>query len=450
MADDEMQSGDPVNASDDEKEVVGAESQKPMSSEKERPMGRPAPAAAGGAAEVIIDDSTMDDILDKLRLMEFETKFCQAKGFKHLTHAYFARPAANPNEQFFYFTSLTSWLMTECGSPWAAPGQFEDPNATSTNVIYELKNMGFNVASIQPGKLRQGHGDAVLLTLTLLCDKALKKKGFEFAPPVYAPDNYDEEVDVEDDGTPETVDDAVFYKDSDSEEEEYYVGGRPRQTECDEEDNTGEIKASVDPEQWRMELERVAPQLKLDRRQDMKDWRSHVDWITTLMKTIDKVFPDAKVTLEKCAEDISKALEKIQKREQSLSTQFEGQVEQFRAHKKDYNAVNENFKVTSESVNHLASELNQITDMLENVKAEIQSREEAMTDTSPVVKIKEAMQRIRHEIKQMELRIGVLQHTVMLHKIKQAQLKPGAHQHGQNAEHADAEGFSLPVTSGVL
>lgn len=41
------------------------------------------------------------------------------------------------------------------------------------------------------------------------------------------------------------------------------------------------------------------------------------------------------------------------------------------------------------------------------MKAEIASREEAMADTSSVVKIKEAMGTIKAEISDMELKIGV-------------------------------------------
>ena len=77
----------------------------------------------------------------------------------------------------------------------------------------------------------------------------------------------------------------------------------------------------VPADEWRMELERVTPLLKLSRRPDHKDWRSHLDWITSLLKTIDKMYPDVRTTLDRVIEDIAKASEKIQKREQSLSAQ---------------------------------------------------------------------------------------------------------------------------------
>ena len=41
-----------------------------------------------------------------------------------------------------------------------------------------------------------------------------------------------------------------------------------------------------------------------------------------------------------------------------------------------------------------------------------------MTDTSPLLKIKEALGSIKAEIKAMELRIGVVGHTIMQSKIR--------------------------------
>lgn len=84
----------------------------------------------------------------------------------------------------------------------------------------------------------------------------------------------------------------------------------------------------------------MAPLLKVQRRADTsKDWRAHVDWINSLLKTIDKTFPDVKGSLDKIVDDLSKALEKIQKREQALYAQFEVWVDKYRAQKKDFTSV---------------------------------------------------------------------------------------------------------------
>lgn len=42
-----------------------------------------------------------------------------------------------------------------------------------------------------------------------------------------------------------------------------------------------------------------------------------------------------------------------------------------------------------------------------------------VTDNAPVVKIKAAVQKLREEMTNMDLRIGVLSHTVMQHKFRE-------------------------------
>lgn len=42
-----------------------------------------------------------------------------------------------------------------------------------------------------------------------------------------------------------------------------------------------------------------------------------------------------------------------------------------------------------------------------------------MTDSSPVVKIKEALKNLQKEIKSMDVRMGVLNHTVLQFKTKE-------------------------------
>mmetsp|Transcript_66232 Transcript_66232/g.117612 ORF Transcript_66232/g.117612 Transcript_66232/m.117612 type:complete len:433 (-) Transcript_66232:1571-2869(-) len=375
-------------------------------------------AAIGG-----VDDGTMEDIVDKLKILDYEANFCLPNTFRPLSRTYFSRPYHNPNEQFFTFTSLVAWLMDQCGHHFQAPGQFDDPNASATAIIAELKAMDFSVKDIAPGKLRVGNGDAVLHVLNILLDKVMTQKGWSFKPPEYPADEYNDEIEA-DEPMDEDIQDDVL-SESDGGDEEWYSGGQAGHRDDDElpETSAGAIETLVNPDDWRMELERVTPMLKLNRRNENKDWRSHLDWIWSLLETIEKWFPEVKVQLERINTDLTKAIDKIQKRESTLSQQFDNWVDQYRSQKKDYMAITENHKTSAEGVGTLTNELNQISEMLEQVKAEISSREERMTDTSPLVKIKESMAKIKREVKEMELRIGVLQHATLHHKLRQSNSK---------------------------
>eukprot|EP01010_Urceolus_cornutus_P003172 NODE_430_length_1678_cov_287.227747_g335_i0.p1 GENE.NODE_430_length_1678_cov_287.227747_g335_i0~~NODE_430_length_1678_cov_287.227747_g335_i0.p1 ORF type:complete len:448 (-),score=120.23 NODE_430_length_1678_cov_287.227747_g335_i0:260-1603(-) len=375
-----------------------------------------------------VDDATMEDIIDKLKVLEYEAQFCLPKTFRPLTRTYFTRPSPynsnpNQNDQFFYFTSLVAWIMDLAGHHFQAPGQFDDPNASASSIIFELKSMDFSTKDLAPGKLRLGHGDGVLYVLTLLLDKVLSNMNWQFKTPQWTADGYDDEMEVDEgrDDEPTAMEDTVP---SDSEEEEEYLGPKGSHANVlKTEEVSGLIETSCDAEEWRLEAERVVPLLKLRRRNDYKDWRTHIDWIQMLLKTVDKTFPEVRTQLERITEEINGAIEKIQKREQTLAEQFEAFVEEFKAQKSGYSGITERYKESCDAVNGLSNELNSVTELLENMKTDIQTREESMQDTSSLGKIKDAMTKIKQEIKEMELRIGVLQHTILHHKIRHAGIK---------------------------
>lgn len=57
----------------------------------------------------------MEEILEKLKLLNYERDFVSQSGMKQLNRAYFAVPL-NQNEQFNYFTRITQWLFKLNGS----------------------------------------------------------------------------------------------------------------------------------------------------------------------------------------------------------------------------------------------------------------------------------------------------------------------------------------------
>ena len=62
--------------------------------------------------------------------------------------------------------------------------------------------------------------------------------------------------------------------------------------------------------------------------------------------------------------------------------------------------------------------LAQIADDLEVIKAEMEERGSSMTDGTPLVNIRRALTRMKQEILTMNVRIGVVEHTVLQAKLK--------------------------------
>ena len=200
----------------------------------------------------------------------------------------------------------------------------------------ELKKFGMDI-NFPPLKLKQGYGEIVCTVLNDLLDKVLKNLDFKFMSPEYPPggrtDGFDDDDDEdegvgdgqeEEDG--EEVQDDVANESED--EEEYYMDerNRGRKDSGDRAENKL-IESEIDPEKWRLEMERVGPQLtKLKLQVDGKDWRTHVEQMKSLQETIQKTLPDVDGQLRRISDDIAKVSDKIKRREAMISSHFESLV----------------------------------------------------------------------------------------------------------------------------
>ncbi|VDM05662.1 unnamed protein product [Schistocephalus solidus] len=73
----------------------------------------------------------------------------------------------------------------------------------------------------------------------------------------------------------------------------------------------------------------------------------------------------------------------------------------------------EKYRQASGGITERSKVLGELTDELERVKQEMDQRGSSMTDGSPVVRIKQAIQRLKAEITAMDIRTGVLEHTLL-------------------------------------
>ena len=78
----------------------------------------------------------------------------------------------------------------------------------------------------------------------------------------------------------------------------------------------------------------------------------------------------------------------------------------------------EQYKQVSGGVTERSRVLASITDQIETLKSEMEERGSSMTDGSPLVSIRKSLSRVRQEILGMDVRIGVLEHTVMQARLR--------------------------------
>jgi len=93
-------------------------------------------------------------------------------------------------------------------------------------------------------------------------------------------------------------------------------------------DNVNLIESQIDPYEWKLELERVGPSLKVKNKENLKDWRSKITKVGTLQVSINNVIPEVKSTLERLATELNRTTERIEVRESSINMNLDDTAEE--------------------------------------------------------------------------------------------------------------------------
>ncbi|XP_063058881.1 intraflagellar transport protein 57 homolog [Engraulis encrasicolus] len=363
----------------------------------------------------------MEDLLDKLKVLNYEDEVLAKHNMKALSRHYFASSPytpSNPGEQFYMFTVIAAWLINVAGRPFENPHEHDDPNATVSNILSHLRALGGQV-DFPPAKLKSGSGEHVCCVLDQLVEEALKRKGFSWKKPIYPSEEQEEECVMEDDAelTLNKVEEEMA-EDADEFEEENVLDLEALKARSTQSEGTMSkpemiLESQIDAAEWNLEVERVLPQLKVTIRTDNKDWRVHVDQIHQHQSGIKNSLKDAKVYLDKLQEDVSKTLEKVSSREKYLNTQLEPLIAEYRTAQSQLSQARELYQQGSGGVTERTRTLAEISEELEKVKQEMEEKGSSMSDGAPVVRIRQSLTKLRQEIQQMDVRMGVVEHTLL-------------------------------------
>ena len=154
----------------------------------------------------------MDDINEKLRLLNYENNFCKKFNKELINKFYFAvniygydfnNENNSLNEsypiQFSYFYDLSNWLMTlikqnvnlniiqELDIKIKKYDKKKSHENQMNELIDDLKSMDVKV--LLNSRFKYGYGDGVCLVLTQLCDKYLIKQNYIFKKPKFKEGN---------------------------------------------------------------------------------------------------------------------------------------------------------------------------------------------------------------------------------------------------------------------
>jgi estrogen-related receptor beta like 1 len=103
----------------------------------------------------------MEDLIDKMKLLQYETEFAKEFNIKplsrytietfsrilesKLTNRFLSRHyfaiATNPGEQFYMFVITAAWLIRKGKKKFDTPQESDDPNATISNILDNVRRL---------------------------------------------------------------------------------------------------------------------------------------------------------------------------------------------------------------------------------------------------------------------------------------------------------------------
>lgn len=344
------------------------------------------------------------NIIDKLRILKIDTELRPQIKMKSMSRYYFVT-STNPGEQFFVFASTAAWLIRKTGKEFEQPNEEDDPNALIASILDVLREKDIAV-DFSSHKLKQGFGDQVCYILNVLADEALKTENFEWQKPVVNVPDAEESVDDID----QVEDETEIILDKIEEEMGIYSG----ESEGEAYENAEEKEHNVigdkvhDWEAWKLELERVAPALRLKISADGRDWRARHAQMRSYR---DELFERFKITgtqLNKLHTNIGSVMDKIAARENVLNEQFGPLVREYGNLLDELNKVTNEYKEVSVGVTERQEMLNELTAKVENIKQRTESKGSSMNDNSPLVTAKKGVETLKKDIQELDFQIIIL------------------------------------------
>ncbi|KAG8225963.1 hypothetical protein J437_LFUL006192 [Ladona fulva] len=360
---------------------------------------------------------TMEDLIDKLKLLNYHEEFVLGLKMKPLNRHYFAL-STNPMEQFSSFTSLCAWLIRKSGQPFDQPQEYDDPNSTISSILDCARDKGIMI-TFPPSKLKQGSGENAVFILDKLADDALRTCKLNWKKPIIPPEAEitegvsDDEAELILEKIEEEL--AAVYSDEDDAvmPENDIMASKGFWNDQNEQEKQSVLESTVTADEWKLEVERVLPQLKVTIKPDPRDLLYHVSDMHRYKDSMKEALLPSKINLEKLHTDITQSMEKIGMREKYLNNELEPLINEFKVLQKQLAESQDAYNAASKVASNHTQVLNQLTEELELVKQETEERGSSMTDGTPLINIKKALSQLKGEIAVQDVRIGIFEHSLL-------------------------------------
>jgi len=387
--------------------------------------------------------SMAERALDKLVILNYEEEFCRKRNIRKIPKVYFVLPSPKPNEQWRLFNMLCSWLCFLCtgNEDHFVLEEYDDPQTAANKLVLALKKLDFEL-DMPANKLKTPFGEATASTLDFLTEKALEKRGFVWSRPVYKEDEVFDTT-----GGGEEQEEEVIEEDVDPVEDEgenmfsNIVKGQDAENPALEDSHYKILESNIDPMEWKTELERVSTKLKMPSVPvSGNEWRQHIEQTKLHDLRIQQSYPDTKAQLEIIQTEVGEALDKMRSKESYINTQNSHLRTEYEELKGKLKEIESRYRKVSENVSVLTNDLTDLSERLSEIKSVTDDHGQSMTDTSPLVKIKAALQNVKAEIKTFDIRLGVVGHALLQAKLRMQQ---GKHKRKNKKNDPDHDVYDL-------
>lgn len=174
------------------------------------------------------------------------------------------------------------------------------------------------------------------------------------------------------------------------------------------------------------------------------EWRGHLESTQTAGRTVSRLATPVFSALRTLNGELVEALGTLSAREAALNTAYSAQVKAAGEGAAKAAALTASVAGVQGRVTGLSGELAALEEAMEEVKVALDERNNTMANSDPLIRIKAALSALRGDIKDLDVQLGVLGHSVMQQRLQE---RYKSHNKLKAAAASVGRGLAVPAPS---
>ncbi|CAG9320770.1 unnamed protein product [Blepharisma stoltei] len=365
----------------------------------------------------------MDDIYEKLKLLDYENNFCKLYKRHPVSRVYFCHPI-DSKTQLSYCYDLANWLMSfskgkrkgQPNSPLGAVLDFDsfaDSNEVAKQILSDVRSFGAKVLeNITFQSISQGYGENVCYIINELLNKELIRRDFKFLTPtingqeIYMLESYNSEENFEEIDAELTEDYIMKYTEIEDEEPERTESTNISDNVIKEDEiGMGIVESSVSPEEWIAEVNRIEKFLVLAE-EDIalydEDWQSRIQQFIESLKNVQKFVTQGNLNfLEKMTDRLADENGRIKIGEANLQKFCRNDIDELKLLMQKKRDMVGKLNQMRNKVSQQCEEFEVVKEKEDTINKAIESQITSLKNTNPLEGIKAALANLKEQVKMM-------------------------------------------------